>query len=286
VMTSPGNNTITTLERIALLVLYTAVLLIGVLGGVFMCTILKSNLRSVTMVAVLNLTIAHFVFLLTVPFRIHYFISNNWIFTSGFCKIVSGMIHIHMYMAFTIYVIILSVRIMTFYKGAEQFTFHRNLHSLGASVTMWTLICIVVLMLLFSYGSNNEVESKCFTFGAMIKKPGVQELNYIISSIFIIVPCIFCTFQGKIILSIVRKYGSEIGVQQEFWAQMKSLCFISIMLVCFVPYHIFRLKYLQEPEKDEVINEIFLAVSSLCCIDLLIFTSRGICYKTTLICCL
>ena len=243
-----------------------------------MINVLKSNLRSVTTVAVLNIIVAHLLFLPSIPFRIDYYARNSWDLPSWVCRVVSAMIHIHMYISFIIYVAVLTLRFHGFYKRAERQVFYRKLHSLGASAAIWAVVLIVIpLVLCFNYGEESD-SNTCFRFGSRINDPGVREINYIISAVFLIVPIVLSGIQGHILLTIIRQYGATSSSQQEFWAQVKSLCFVLIMLVCFVPYHIFRMHYLSNPELEDE-NEIFLAITALSCFDLLIFVWRGACHS-------
>ncbi|XP_041923158.1 probable G-protein coupled receptor 141 [Alosa sapidissima] len=276
-MTEPPPPLSSSPDRIALIGIYMVVLMVGTLGIVLMINVLKCNLRSVTTVAVLNLIVAHLIFMPTIPFRIDYYIRNRWDLPPQMCKIVSSMVHIHMYLSFLIYVIVLTLRFYIFYKRTESPDFHRKLHSLGASGTIWTVVLIVVPAVTFlSYGGQSE--NTCFNFGSRMKESGVQAINYIISGVFITVPIVLCAIQVNILLSITKQYGANFSSQQEFWAQIKSLCFVLIMLVCFVPYHIFRLHYVANPNIESQ-NEIFLAITGLSCIDLLTFVGRGACFS-------
>ncbi|XP_062377495.1 probable G-protein coupled receptor 141 [Sardina pilchardus] len=267
--------------RIALIGIYVVVLMVGTLGIVLMIKVLKCNLRSVTTVAVLNLIVAHLLFLPTIPFRIHYYVRDSWDLPPEMCRMVSFMIHIHMYISFLIYVIVLILRFYIFYKRTESPDFHRKLHSLGASGTIWIVVSIVMLVVFKSYGDDNiKNNTTCFTFGKRTGELGVRVINYIISGVFITVPIVLCAVQINILRSIRRQYGATFSSQQEFWAQMKSLCFVLIMLVCFVPYHLFRIYYVTgiTVEKESQ-NEIFLAITGLSCLDLLTFVGRGACYS-------
>lgn len=80
----------------------------GIISILFL--LVKMNTRSVTTTAVINLVVIHSVFLLTVPFRLIYLIENTWGFGLPFCKFVSAMLHIHMYLTFLFYVVILVIR--------------------------------------------------------------------------------------------------------------------------------------------------------------------------------
>lgn len=260
------------------MVIYAVVLMVGIPGVVLMINVLKSNLRSVTTVAVLNLIVAHLIFLPTVPFRIDYFFRNRWDLGLMMCKVVSAMIFIHMYLSFIIYVVLLVIRFHSFYKRTRTEDFYRRLHSVMFSAAVWAVVVLAgTLLVVFTYGNGVERDpNTCFNFGSTIQKTWVKVINYLISATFVIVPCVLGAIQAHILLSIAQQYGAMTCSQQEFWAQMKSLCFVVVMLVCFVPYHIFRMHYLSHSDEEET-NELFLAITALSCADLLTFVRKGAC---------
>ncbi|KAK1885072.1 putative G-protein coupled receptor 141 [Dissostichus eleginoides] len=61
-----------------LLVINLVVLLSGILSLSLMMHIMRFSSTSITSTAVLNLIFTHFVFLLTVPFRIYYYATHQW----------------------------------------------------------------------------------------------------------------------------------------------------------------------------------------------------------------
>ncbi|XP_067291035.1 probable G-protein coupled receptor 141 isoform X2 [Pseudorasbora parva] len=269
--------------RIALIVIYTVVLLVGLTGLALMISLLKTNIRSLTTIAFLNLMVAHFLFLLTVPFRIYYYaVQQTWALGSGMCKLVSAMVHIHIYMVFVIYAIILTLRFLHYYKKTQRTEFYRRLHALGASAVVWILLLSIMLPLVLSqYGETNtktKETTKCFQFGNMIKKNmAVYVVNMILSIFIISVSCLQTCIQAIILHALIRKHGSASRSQQEFWVQVKNLIFVLIMLTCLVPYHLFRLKYLEDTANLHAINEVFLAITGLTCFDMLTFTGKGVC---------
>jgi len=125
----------------ALLVIYVAVLLSGVAGLALALRALRSHALSVTTIAVLNLVFAHFLFLVTLPFRIYYYAADRWPLSAGWCKAVSSMIHIHLYMCFVFYVVILVTRLLSFHRRrgeAATVEFQRRTHAILVSVAVWT----------------------------------------------------------------------------------------------------------------------------------------------------
>ncbi|XP_034718294.1 probable G-protein coupled receptor 141 [Etheostoma cragini] len=268
-----------------LLVIYSVVLLCGIISLSLMMHILKSSTTSMTSIAVLNLIFAHFIFLLTVPFRIHYYATNDWALGPGWCKVVSGMIHIHMYMSFLFYVIILVTRLMTFYLKAEHGASFQKIHALLVSAVVWMVVLVVVpCIIYFTYGKedkNHQPDSNnvkhCFKFGNNIQPGAAKTFNYIISTVIIVVATVLTALQANVLRVLYKKHRKGCTSQQDFGAQLKGLCFALIMVVCFIPYHMFRLYYLEHLNLQDV-NELFLSLTTFNCLDMLTFLGRRSCY--------
>lgn len=264
----------------ALIIIYSVVLLVGITGLFLMLSLLKANIRSLTTIAFLNLMVAHFLFLLTVPFRIYYFATLKWDLGPGMCKLISAMVHIHIYMVFIIYTIILTLRFLQYYKKTLRTEFYRRLHALGASALVWFLLMLIMLpLVLHQYGtsSENKDETQCFRFQMMLSSTPVYVLNMILSIFIICVSGLQTCIQAIILHVMISKYGQACRSQQEFWVQIKNLIFVLILLTCLVPYHLFRLQYLNRPQELHAINEVFLAITGLTCFDMLTFTGKNAC---------
>lgn len=265
--------------------LYLVVLIGGVLGVIsILFFLVKMNTRSVTTTAVVNLVVVHSVFLLTVPFRLSYLIKETWTFGLPVCKFVSAMLHIHMYLTFLFYVVILVIRYLIFFKRRDKVEFYRKLHAVAASAGMWLLVIVIVVPLIVSqYGSLKDYnEQHCFRFQKELARTYVKVLNYIIVAIVIAIALILLVFQVLIIILMARKLRHSLLSHQEFWAQLKNLFFIGIILICFLPYQFFRIYYLQvvvhTNDCDNYVafyNEIFLSVTAISCCDLLLFVLGG-----------
>ncbi|XP_023400034.1 probable G-protein coupled receptor 141 [Loxodonta africana] len=256
--------------------------LVGVVSILFL--LVKMNTRSVTTTAVVNLVVVHSVFLLTVPFRLIYLIKRTWIFGLPFCKFVSSMLHIHMYLTFLFYVVILVIRYLIFFKRKDKVEFYRKLHAVAASTGMWLLVIVIVVPWVVSqYGTKEKYdEEHCFTFHKELARKHVQVINYMIIIIVIAIAVILLAFQVFIIMSMVRKIRHSLLCHQEFWAQLKNLFFIGVIVICFLPYQFFRIYYLQVVVRSEscdtngvFYNEIFLSVTAISCFDLLLFVLGG-----------
>lgn len=271
--------------RNILVAIYSVVLLSGTISLGLMAHILKSSSTSITSVAVLNLIFAHFLFLVTVPFRIYYHVTAAWVLGQAWCRVVSSMIHIHMYMSFIFYVIILVMRLTAFYRNGVREAQFRRIHALLGSTLLWLLVLVVApCVVYFSYGKQagswsqaGSNATRCFNFGININSTALV-LNYIVSSVIIVGATVLTALQANVLRILYKKHRQGCTSQQEFWAQLKSLFFALIMVVCFIPYHGFRMRYLQEIRHLEDINEVFLSLTTLNCLDMLTLLGNRTCY--------
>ncbi|XP_061777964.1 probable G-protein coupled receptor 141 [Nerophis ophidion] len=274
-MVTPGPNRE---HNIVLIIIYTLVLLIGGTSLTLTILIMKLRTTSTTSIAVLNLVFAHFLFLLTVPFRIYYYATQQWSLGLGWCKVVSSMIHIHMYMSFTFYVVILVTRLLAFYGRHGPMASPPRIYALAASVVVWILmsVCVICIICLV-YGKNTDSDSQahCFRFGKKIDS-NAKVINYIISTLFITVTIVLCGLQVNVLWVLYRKHHQLCTSQQDFGAQLKSLCFVIIMVVCFIPYHIFRFYYVENIKLQDL-NELFLSLTTFNCMDMLTLLGRRTC---------
>uniref|UniRef100_A0A3Q4MAH0 G-protein coupled receptors family 1 profile domain-containing protein n=1 Tax=Neolamprologus brichardi TaxID=32507 RepID=A0A3Q4MAH0_NEOBR len=199
------------------------------------------------------------------------FLGDEW------CKITSSMIHIHMYMSFVLYVIILITRLLTFYKKACQVASFHRMHAILISFLVWIIVLITVPFIIhFNYGKDhNKNDIHCFQFGKSIES--VLILNYLTSILIIVIAIVLTAFQANVLWVLYKKHREGCTFQQEFGAQLKSLCFALVMVICFIPYHIFRLSYLNNIKELEGTNEIFLSITTFNCLDMLTFLGRRSC---------
>ncbi|KAM5204250.1 putative G-protein coupled receptor 141 isoform 1-T3 [Hipposideros larvatus] len=265
--------------------LYSIVLVGGLVGIISILFLLaKMNTRSVTTTAVVNLVVVHSVFLLTVPFRLTYLVRQEWSLGLPFCKFVSAMLHIHMYLTFLFYVVILVIRYLIFFKRKDKVEFYRKLHAVAASTGMWLLVVVIVVPLVVSqYGNKGVYEEKhCFRFHKELAHSYAQAVNYLIVTIVIAIAVVLLVLQVFITMSMVRKIRHSLLSHQEFWAQLKNLFFIGVIFICFLPYQFFRIYYLYTVahssdcnENIAFYNEIFLSVTAISCFDLLLFVLGG-----------
>ncbi|XP_069062539.1 probable G-protein coupled receptor 141 [Pleurodeles waltl] len=257
---------------VAMIVIYGVVLVGGVCGTTVMSLyLLRTSTRSVNRTMVINLLVVHAIFLLTVPFRITFYIRNEWTFGLDFCKIVSAMIHVHQYLSLIFYVTTLVSRSLTFFRKKDKVEFYRKLHAVAASMAVWVLVIVIIFPLLLSqYGKSvTQKTNLCFNFEVELTNPNVAILNYFIICITLTVVTVILCVQIFIVAKVVKQFKGQTLAHQEFWAQVRSLFFILGIVICFFPNHFFKLYYLRHIGdcRASFYNELFLSFTALSCLD-------------------
>ncbi|XP_059016675.1 C-C chemokine receptor type 1-like [Mustela lutreola] len=79
--------------------LYSLVFIIGLVGNILVLLVLMQHkrLKSMTSIYLLNLAISDLLFLFTLPFWIDYKLKDNWNFSDGTCKLLSGFYYTGLY---------------------------------------------------------------------------------------------------------------------------------------------------------------------------------------------
>ncbi|XP_074842150.1 putative G-protein coupled receptor 141 [Carettochelys insculpta] len=270
----PSNKTLSHNSKslhVILIALYSVNLAGGIAGIIVMSRLLfQRNIQSVMTTIIINLMVVHSILLFSLPFRLTYYISFEWKFGWFTCKAFSGMIYAHMYITFIFYVAIVIIRLL-------RLEFQRW-HTKTWITAVWLVGLVIIFPIFLSYyGSSKTYNySKCFQFHRGMQEEGMIIANYCFIGILVATVSALSLIQLAVIFQLAMKYWPDMNSHMEFRAQMKSFFFIVVILICFVPHHAFRIYYIQnftlEDETNLTLyNEIFLALTALCCLDLLCF---------------
>ncbi|XP_066100394.1 C-C chemokine receptor type 1-like [Saccopteryx bilineata] len=79
--------------------LYSLVFVTGLVGNILVVLVLLQHkrLKNMTNIYVLNLAISDLLFLFMLPFWIHYYQKDNWVFGNVRCKLLSGLYYVGLY---------------------------------------------------------------------------------------------------------------------------------------------------------------------------------------------
>ncbi|NXG07333.1 GP141 protein, partial [Sakesphorus luctuosus] len=254
-----------------LIVLY----IINLVGGTLGVTLMSHQLfqrrsQSVMTIIIISLLVLHTFMLLSIPFRLSYYILHEWKFGRFACRLASAIIYLHMYITFMFYMAIIIIRLFPL-----EF---RKCYTTAWVGAVWLVGALVITPVLLSYYGTSRTysSSECFQFNTEIQEPHMVIANYCLIGILVAVFAVLTVIQMTVICRLAVKYWPDINSHLEFRAQAKSFFFILVTLVCFMPHNVFRVYYIQNYhfDKDNKLlpyNEIFLALTTMCCLDMLCF---------------
>ncbi|EHB03968.1 Putative G-protein coupled receptor 141 [Heterocephalus glaber] len=267
--------------RIILIILYGVVLLGGTTGMVMMsCMMFKRNSQSVVATFVLNIIALHSILLVSLPFSVSYYFSVTWGLGSFTCRMVSSIIYSHMYFTFVFYVAIVIFRLLIYFKKLQMQQLKRH-HAVVLSVTVWTVGSLIFLPVFFlQYGTDprHSEQQRCFEFYRDLNRREIVIMNYSMIVIMMTMVVILFLLQLIVIFQLIKALWPDMWTHQEYRAQIKSFFFLLVIVVCFIPHHAFRIHFIQnysERENPKLVlyNEICVALTTVCCLDMLCFTS-------------
>ncbi|XP_039237541.1 probable G-protein coupled receptor 141 [Pipra filicauda] len=270
---SSNDTLLDTSEKLCtvLIILYIINLAGGILGIIMMShQLFQRRSQSVMTIIIINLLVLHTFMLLSIPFRLSYYILQEWKFGWFACRLASALIYLHMYLTFVFYMAIIIIRLFRL-----EF---RKCYTTTWVGTVWLVGALIITPVLLSYYGTSKIyhPSKCFQFHREIQEPHMVIANYCLIGILVAVCAALTIIQLMVICRLAVKYWPDINSHVEFRAQAKSFFFILITLVCFMPHHVFRVYYIQNYHLDKdhkllTYNEIFLALTTMCCLDMLCF---------------
>ncbi|NXX18832.1 GP141 protein, partial [Podargus strigoides] len=254
-----------------LIALYIIDLAGGTLGVIMMShQLFQRRPQSVMTVIIISLLVLHTFMLLSIPFRLSYYILQEWKFGRFACKLASIIIYFHMYTTFAFYMAIIVIRLFRLES--------RKCYTSAWVAAVWLVGTLVITpIILLYYGTYKTYHSsECFQFHKEIQEVPMVILNYCLVGISVAVCAVLTVIQLSVIYRLAVKYWPDVNSHVEFRAQAKSFFFILVTLVCFMPHHVFRVYYIQNCHLDKdykllPYNEFFLALTTMCCLDMLCF---------------
>ncbi|NWX26792.1 GP141 protein, partial [Notiomystis cincta] len=254
-----------------LIVLYIINLAGGTLGVILMSQqLFQRSSQSVMTIIIISLLVLHSFMLLSIPFRLSYYILGEWKFGRFACRLASAVIYLHMYATFAFYVAIIVARLLRL-----EF---RKCCATACVGALWLLAALVAVPVLLAYygTAKSYRSSECFQFHRELQEAHMVVANYCLIGSLVAVCAVLTATQLAVIYRVAVKYWPDVHSQVEFRAQAKSFFFILVTLVCFMPHHMFRVYYIQNYDLDKdhkllLYNEVFLALTTMCCLDMLCF---------------
>ncbi|XP_030590056.1 P2Y purinoceptor 1-like [Archocentrus centrarchus] len=229
-------------ENITLPSIYIFVFILGLGANGWVLKSLLQKWKKVGHINVflLNLGLANFLFLPTLPFlSAYYFMRSKWIFGDAFCKITRFCFNLNLYGSIGFLTCISVYRYLAIVHPMRVMGRITVTHSVVISVMVWLLVSVQSLPDMFFTKKFKNETGKCYhtTSSEYIEDYLKYSVGWTLTG-FVIPFCILLGCYGHVTLVLCRINTIDKVVKE----RSLKLLFILILLfsVCYIPYHIFK----------------------------------------------
>lgn len=261
---------------------------------IFACTL---KLRNETTTYMMNLVVSDSLFVLSLPFRIVYFVRKEWIFSEVFCKISVALFYTNMYGSIFFLTCISIDRFLAIVHPFRSQTIRTKRNAKLACLAVWTIILsggVAVAVQLDTTSDKNKNAAKHYCFENYSKSQWRSDLSKVvmfIETVGFLIPLILNIFCSAMVLRTLKNPQtiSRGGNLNKTKILRMIIVHIVIFCFCFIPYNVnlifyamVRSKVLKGCNAEFVVRAIYpialcIAVTN-CCFDPVIyyFTSDAI----------
>ncbi|XP_072507468.1 C-C chemokine receptor type 1-like [Notamacropus eugenii] len=127
--------------------LYVVVFITGLLGNAMVVLILTKykRLKTMTNIYLLNLALSDLLFLITLPFWIHYELQRDWVFGDAMCKLLSGLYYLGLYSEIFFIILLTVDRYLAIVHAVFAIRVRKVVLSITTSIITWGVALLASL---------------------------------------------------------------------------------------------------------------------------------------------
>ncbi|XP_066100395.1 C-C chemokine receptor type 1-like [Saccopteryx bilineata] len=147
--------------------LYSLVFVIGLVGNILVVLVLLQHkrLKNMTSIYILNLAISDLLFLFTLPFWIHYYRKDNWVFGNVMCKLLEGLYYIGLYSEIFFIILLTIDRYLAIVHAVFALRARTVTFGIITSVVSWVLASLAAIPgFYFSESQDESDRSSCTVY--------------------------------------------------------------------------------------------------------------------------
>uniref|UniRef100_A0A8C8RKI3 Cysteinyl leukotriene receptor 2 n=1 Tax=Pelusios castaneus TaxID=367368 RepID=A0A8C8RKI3_9SAUR len=245
-MSDLHNCSINDFKKVVYPTIYLTVFILGVTGNSLSIYVFLQPYKKKTSVNVfmLNLAISDCLFVLTLPFRVHYYLYDSvWVFGDAGCRIMAYSLYVNMYCSIYFLTVLSIVRFVAIVHPFKHLKLTAIKYSRIICVVIWVFVLATASPLLAVGPSSNTT---CLDLHPN-STDKMRGLNYFSLGLGFILP--FCTIILCYVLVIKALLKTKLPQAKIRASHKKAMSTIIItlfmFLLCFLPYHILRTIYLE-----------------------------------------
>ncbi|XP_066502307.1 lysophosphatidic acid receptor 6 [Hoplias malabaricus] len=286
-------------------VFFSIVFIIGLIFNMVALYIFKFTLkqRNETIIYMLNLAVSDTLFVLSLPFRIFYFINKDWPFGNELCKISVTLFYTNMYGSIFFLTCICADRFLAIVYPFASRSWRTKRKAKIACCAIW----VFVLSVSFSAGFQLEISEKiknetnltnsyCFEkYSNNQWKNNLSKVVVLMMTAGFVIPLLTNLFCSMMIIRVLRnpnpaEHGGHLN---KIKVLRMVVVHLLIFCICFVPYNVnlvfytlVRSKIIENCTLEKVVRTIypiaFCITVTNCCFDPVIYYFTSETFQNTI----
>ncbi|TKS83468.1 Lysophosphatidic acid receptor 6 [Collichthys lucidus] len=225
---------------------FSLVFVIGLLFNMVAVYIFACNLklRNETTTYMINLVVSDSLFVLSLPFRIVYFVKRDWMFGNELCKISVALFYTNMYGSILFLTCISVDRFLAIVHPFRSQAIRTKRNAKLACCTVWVLVLsgsIPTGFLLDTTSPKNANSSYCFeNYSKKQWKAELSKVVVFIETVGFIIPLMINVFCSIMVLRTLRKPQTLNRGGSLNKAKILRMIVVHLLIFCFcfIPYNI------------------------------------------------
>lgn len=230
------------IKRYYLPVMYGIISIVGLVGNVTAITIYLVKIRpfNSSIIIMLNLAMADLLYVLSLPFLVHFYTTGDWVLGKFMCSLVRYSFHFNLYGSILLLTCLSVFRYVVVVYPLKAAQVNRQSWGIISCLTVW-LICLIGMIPMFSLIATEERCNKTICLDFASNNPEYTSLYCWILTIFgflvpLFVVCLCYTRVARVLSQGLLAHRSS-----QFRARRMTVLILVVFVVCFTPYHLLRL---------------------------------------------
>lgn len=223
---------------------YSLIFVVGLVGNVTALALYLTKLRPLKTsdILMVNLALTDLSYILCLPFLVHYYSNgDSWVFGPFMCGFVRVVFHTNLYGSI---LCLTCLAVLRYVVVARPLLAARVQQSVWGAVACLVILVLLTLVMLPVFDLFEARNSSCLDFGNSEPASKASEHNLMLTVPGFLLPLLaVCVCYIGIMKKLAEGQSVSVGCRMK--AQRVTMLILAVFVLCFLPYHILRLVYIQ-----------------------------------------
>ncbi|KAM4560426.1 2-oxoglutarate receptor 1-like [Odontesthes bonariensis] len=221
---------------------YSLIFIVGLVGNITSISIYLTKLRPLksSSIIMVNLALTDLLYVLTMPFLVHYYRNGSWLLGDFMCRFVRFGFHFHLYGSILFLTCHAVFRYVVVSQPLRSPQVQQRVWGIAACSAVWAITAaeLTPMFSVLSLHSENN-ETHCLDFASTMPVTDVRVYSWGLAAFGFLLPLVvvFICYIG-IMKQLARGPNTTSSYRKR--ARRAVVLILVVFVICFLPYHILR----------------------------------------------